>query len=119
MTGRETKQETLQKYEDNMVACLDQIENVWLANTPYLCGDKISVADIFAACEIEQPRNKKKNEFFRFYLKFLGVAGYDPFNGRPVLNAWIDRVKTATNPFYEEAHVVLNKLAAKGGKAKL
>ena len=36
---------------------LDAIENIWLENgeKKYLCGDKISVADIVACCELEQP----------------------------------------------------------------
>ncbi|XP_044272666.1 glutathione S-transferase theta-1 [Tribolium madens] len=103
LTGRKTTPETMQKYEDNMNTCLDQIQNIWLADTPYLCGDRISVADIFAACEIEQPR----------------IAGFDPTEGRPVLSAWINRVRSEASPFYEEAHVLLNKLVQKGGNAKL
>ena len=36
---------------------LDQFETIWLdnGNKKFLCGDKISVADVFAACELEQP----------------------------------------------------------------
>ena len=36
---------------------LDAIENIWLDNgqKKYLYGDKISVADIVACCELEQP----------------------------------------------------------------
>ena len=36
---------------------LDAIENIWLENgqKKYLCGEKISVADIVACCELEQP----------------------------------------------------------------
>lgn len=41
------------------------------------------------------------------------MAGYDPREGRPNLSAWMERVKKATSPFYEEAHVRLNKLTDK------
>lgn len=36
---------------------LDKFENVWLenGNKDFLCGDQISVADIMACCELEQP----------------------------------------------------------------
>ena len=38
-----------------MIDCLDQIENIWLKNSDYLVGNTLSIADIFGACEIEQP----------------------------------------------------------------
>jgi len=39
-----------------MSNCIDIIENVWLKDKPFLTGNTISVADIFCACELEQPR---------------------------------------------------------------
>lgn len=39
-----------------MIECLDQIENIWLKDKAFLANKEISVADIVAACEIEQPR---------------------------------------------------------------
>lgn len=38
-----------------MIRACDQFEKVWLNNKPYICGDMISVADIYAASELEQP----------------------------------------------------------------
>ena len=39
-----------------MTAALDNVEKCWLGDgRPYLTGNKICVADILAACEIEQP----------------------------------------------------------------
>jgi glutathione S-transferase len=45
------------KYQKGMETTLDQIEQIWLQNgdKKYLTGDKISVADIMACCELEQP----------------------------------------------------------------
>lgn len=75
---------------------LNHFENSWLAdeNKKFLTSNEISFADILAACEIEQPR----------------MAGLDPFEERPKLKAWYERVKVATNPFYDEAHVIVNKI---------
>ena len=44
-------------YLREMNRVLDQIETIWLENgqKKYICGDKISVADIVACCELEQP----------------------------------------------------------------
>lgn len=50
------------------------------------------------------------------FIKFK--AEYDPFQGRPNLSKWYEEVKRATNPYYEEAHVILNKVVQKN-KAKL
>ena len=46
-----------QKYLTGMTKVLDQFETIWLKNgtKKYLVGEKISVADIVACCELEQP----------------------------------------------------------------
>jgi glutathione S-transferase len=103
LTGESPVPEQLQKFEDNMISTFNNIENIWLADTPFLSGSEVSVADIFAACEIEQPR----------------IAGFEPRQGRPKLAAWLDRVRNEANPYYDEAHTILNKMAKKGGQAKL
>lgn len=83
---------------------LEHFENSWLAdgNKKFLASDEISFADILATCEIEQTR----------------AAGYDLFKDRPKLKAWYERVKKASNPFYDDAHVVVNKMV-KRNQAKL
>lgn len=80
-----------------MVETLDIIENIWLDSTEYIAANHLTVADIFAACEIEQVR----------------IAKYSPFEGRPKMAAWYERVRKETNPYYDEAHTVLNKMIEK------
>lgn len=80
-----------------MVDCLNLIEKIWLESGNFIVGDDFSIADIFAACEIEQVR----------------IAGYNPFEGRPKLAAWYERVKKESNPFYDEAHSIINKMIEK------
>lgn len=89
---------------EQMEKSLDTFENTWLANPDksFLASKEISFADILAACELEQPR----------------LANYDPFAGRPRLAAWYEKVKQKTNPAYDEAHAVLNKII-KASKSKL
>lgn len=94
--GKESKPEQITDMKKRMETCLDQIENIWLADSKFLAGNTMSAADIFAICEIEQPR----------------IAGYDAKVGRPKLGAWMDRVKRETNPFYDEAHVIVEKAIA-------
>lgn len=91
-------------FEDFQVTCLDQLEDLWLSPaSKYIAGDSISVADIFAACELEQTR----------------LASYDVTKNRPILKAWLERVREECNPAYSEAHAVLNKLVAKKSQSKL
>lgn len=45
------------RLEDKMIDTLDLIENIWLKNNQYLCGNEISISDIIAICEIDQPSN--------------------------------------------------------------
>ncbi|KOC58898.1 Glutathione S-transferase theta-1 [Habropoda laboriosa] len=97
ITGQPTNQEKIMKYEKNLNETLDVLENVWLKDTNFLVGSKISIADIFGACEVEQVR----------------ITGYNPHEGRPRVASWMKRVANETSPYYQEAHVILNKLVDK------
>lgn len=57
MTGKPAMPARVEKYKQSMENTLDQIENDWLGDKKWIAGDEITVADIFAACEIEQPSN--------------------------------------------------------------
>lgn len=96
MFGKESNPKQVAEMKKRMETCLDTIENVWLGDNKFITGNTMTVADIFAACEIEQPR----------------IAGYDPKEGRPKLAAWFERVKKETNPYYDEAHVYLEKIVS-------
>ena len=90
-------------YLREMNRVLDQIETIWLENgqKKYICGDKISVADIVACCELEQS----------------SMAGYDVTEGRPVLKEYMERVKSELQPHYDDVHAVVYQMCKKfGGK---
>ncbi|KAG5684922.1 hypothetical protein PVAND_014130 [Polypedilum vanderplanki] len=67
-----------------------------------LATKEISFADVLAACELEQPK----------------MAVINTFEGRPKLTKWYERVKEVTNPYYDEAHVIVNKVIQKN-KSKI
>ena len=46
-----------------METALDELENVWLKDRPYVTGDKITIADLIALCEVDEPRKFKKKKF--------------------------------------------------------
>lgn len=96
MTQKPPSDTKLGAIKNHMETTLDLLENVWLQSTDkqFLATNEISFADILAACELEQPK----------------IADYDPFEGRPKLAKWYEKVKSLTSPFYDEAHAVNNKI---------
>eukprot|EP00092_Neocalanus_flemingeri_P034310 GFUD01037313.1.p1 GENE.GFUD01037313.1~~GFUD01037313.1.p1 ORF type:complete len:239 (+),score=80.54 GFUD01037313.1:147-863(+) len=101
MTTRKFDEKKVAGAKKSMEACLDDFERVWLGGgkNNYVVGDKISVADILAACEMEQP----------------SMAGYDVTQGREVLGEYLRRVKGELNPHYDEVSDVVYKMRDKFG----
>ncbi|XP_075220335.1 glutathione S-transferase theta-1-like [Lycorma delicatula] len=97
LSGKPPNQERLNSLHHQMVTACNKIEDVWVKDSHYICGEYITVADLFAACELEQPK----------------MAGYDPRNGRPKLTAWLNRIEEELNPFYTDAHKYLNEIVKK------
>jgi hypothetical protein len=48
------------RFQKEMEKCLNEIEKVWLdcGRKDFITGDKISIADLLACCELEQPGNQ-------------------------------------------------------------
>ncbi|XP_039268310.1 glutathione S-transferase theta-1-like [Styela clava] len=88
---------------DNMNKMLDQFENIFLKKKKFIAGDQLTIADLLAACEIMQPT----------------CSGRDVLAGRPVIKAWMDRVRNATNPYFDEAHAMVYRVREKRIKQKL
>ncbi|KAL5285626.1 GSTT1.2 family protein [Megaselia abdita] len=89
----------IQKWFYLMEKSLDIVENQWLLNTKFIAGDKVTAADIFAACEIEQTT----------------MAGYDPCKNRPKLKIWLKAVRENADFPYNEAHKQVYQWAARMG----
>jgi len=85
--------------KQNMEESLEQMQSIWLQDgkKDFIAGSSISIADILAACEMEQP----------------GIAGYDVRDKSPVLKAYMERVQDTLNPHYDEAHAAVNKMVEK------
>ncbi|XP_058127255.1 glutathione S-transferase theta-1-like [Anopheles ziemanni] len=96
MFGKKVDPSRAEQYKAQMESCLDFIEREFLGGgSRFIVGEEISFADLLAACEIEQPK----------------MAGYDPCAGRPKLTEWMARVRDATNPYYDQAHKLVYKIA--------
>ncbi len=74
---------------------LTHIENVFLKDHDYLCGDDITIADLLGVCELMQP----------------SAAGEDIFQGHDKLRAYMDRVKLRLQPHFDEAHKYIYRLS--------
>ncbi|XP_049300351.1 glutathione S-transferase theta-1-like [Anopheles funestus] len=97
LLGKEVNADKTERLRQRVDNGLNFFERTLLCNgkQPFLTGDCISIADLSAACEIEQVK----------------IAGYDPCSGRPHLNTWMNAVRDFTNPYYDEAHKFVYRLA--------
>lgn len=80
MTQSPVNDHEVSKYWTKMQKALDDLEQVWLenGNKNYIANEELSIADIVACCELEQPL----------------MAGYDVRTDRPVLKKYMDGIKS-------------------------
>lgn len=55
MFGTEVNMKKVADFQSRMETVLEQLETIWLKDHPFIAGNEISIADIVAACELEQP----------------------------------------------------------------
>lgn len=48
---------------------------------------------------------------------FQGMAGFNPYENRPNVTKWMERVQSHLSPFYDEANEILELHVAKYNKA--
>ncbi|XP_038053800.1 glutathione S-transferase theta-1-like isoform X2 [Patiria miniata] len=99
-TGTPPDEDELKQHVNTMHTTLTAMEDVFLKDTPYLCGDKISIADLLGICEVEQ----------------VVASGRVVTAGRPTLQTWTDRVKTDLAPHFDEVHSLMHKLRDRSKK---
>ncbi|XP_078523931.1 glutathione S-transferase theta-1-like [Lissotriton helveticus] len=87
--GKETDPEKMEAALKDLHTTLDQFEEKFLQDKPFIVGDEISMADLMAIVELMQP---------------VG-AGVDIFKDRPNLDAWHGRVVAAVGTeLFQETH---------------
>lgn len=86
----------MKQYDTNVQKTLNDFERLWTAGDyKFITGDKFTIADLFAACDLEQSR----------------MTGIDPFEGRPQLAKWFDRTRSEMDPLFTEHHKFVYKFA--------
>lgn len=113
-------EKAVKRFQDGMVNCLHEIEHIWLNGDKkqFICGDNITIADILACCELEQPgwTSIFRMKLFSANILFLeGMAGYDVFAKHPIIGQYRDRVRNATGKHYEDAHKIVRIVTKKYG----
>lgn len=98
--GKAADARSLAAYESRMENSLSDLDTKWLGRgTDFIVGNTPTVADLLAACELEQPR----------------MAGFDPAKYKNIATWW-KKVREHFNPYYDEGHIVVNKIIKKQSK---
>lgn len=101
MFQKPVNEKSVKTFQDGMENCLREIEQIWLKDgkNKFICGDDITIADLLACCELEQP----------------GMAGYDVFTKYPIIGEYRERVRSATGTHYEAAHKIVRMMTTRFG----
>ncbi|XP_030848013.1 glutathione S-transferase theta-1 isoform X2 [Strongylocentrotus purpuratus] len=96
MTGTPADPAALAPDIQRMEETLDNLEKHFLKDKPFLCGDDISIADLFGVNEVIQ----------------VEPCGYGTIDRRPKLKAWIGRVREHVQPeIFDDVCQLIYKLA--------
>jgi len=95
--GEPPNEKSVARFEKGLDTVLGQIENIWLRDNPYIAGKQLSIADLLAITELEQP----------------GMAAFDVRKGRPKIEEYMARVRNDLQPHYDEAHSVVRDVTVK------
>jgi glutathione S-transferase len=99
---KEYDEDFTKKMEKSMLRSLDDFSSVFLQRGPFIAGDKISIADLIATGELEQPR----------------LVNYDAKKARPIIGSYLERVRDEINPHYDEVHKILRKFQSLRAEAE-
>ena len=55
LTGEPVNEKRAERFLQGLEGSLETMENIWLEKNHYIAGDDLTVADLLATCELEQP----------------------------------------------------------------
>lgn len=61
LSGKKVDPNKIEPFKDRMIDSLDKLEEVWLAESKFINGNDLSIADISCLNDIEQISNKMLN----------------------------------------------------------
>ncbi|XP_033098619.1 glutathione S-transferase theta-1-like [Anneissia japonica] len=86
-TGKKD-QEAVDKYVKTAEETIGKMNKIFLKGQKFLCGEEISIADLFAICELIQPLSCP--------------SGKGLLKNQPEITEWMKRVEAILNPDYDE-----------------
>ncbi|CAD7090269.1 unnamed protein product [Hermetia illucens] len=97
LTNTEPNPEQVAQSEARLNKCLAEFEQHWLKGEKYMITSNITIADLLAICEIDQPK----------------AVGFNPFKNYPRIADWHELTREALEPYYHEANQVIDKIEGK------
>lgn len=102
------KPEVVAKLVKDVETCLDLLERFWMTDD-YLVGNKLTVADLSCASEIEQlSKQSKYCVFWYLFVNEIYLPGLCQFNVNerqfPKVAKWLERVRNASKPYNDVAY---------------
>lgn len=85
----------VQQARENVKIVIKHLETYFLAQTPFLSSNEITVADIFGVCEL---------------MQLYAVKEENLYESSPTVKAWMARVRERTNPLFDEAHQMVYRV---------
>lgn len=58
LTQSPPDEKKVSQFQSRMETTLDHFENIWLSNNPFIAGNNLTLADLLAICELQQPSKK-------------------------------------------------------------
>ena len=86
--------ERLRRSQLELERGLDQMEQVFLKDSAYVCGPEITIADLLVACELMQ----------------AVCAGHSVQASHPKLADWLIRIDKRLRPHFHDVHVMVTEL---------
>lgn len=94
---------------------MDELEEFWTDST-FITGNCLSIADVFAACEVEQSSmgedtfNPTEKWLFNHNYLLTEIIGVDAFASRPRLAAWFQHTRKQLEPQFTEQHQAIYRI---------
>lgn len=92
--GMSTSKAEAEQHVKDMQHIATELQDTFLKDQKFLCGDEISIADLMAVIEVITPT----------------ISGRDTTKDHPKLAAWVERVKEWLNPEFDDVNKLFYEL---------
>ena len=80
------------RFKNDLPQVIKHIDEYFLKDKQFIGGDKISVADLMAACEL---------------MQLYPIFEENIYMSNPKVVAWMGRVREELNPYFDEGHAII------------